>query len=402
MLTTAGSGFAMQTRLAASRTHAVKIFLCGAFLFAVPLYAQQPLVVIELNPPAPTTADDITYKLSGTWGDACVPQLPAVSITSGVIRIRTSNSAGGCIQVLTPWVLTGTLGKLVAGDYLIVVEYSGAGSPSSSEIGRKSLTVVSSSAHNAVVLPIVANGAFAEDLHYQTIFNVLNASAQKIDTTLQVYSNQGKPGGVFCAPIAPPPSGTTATLAPNASYLRFTSADLPFLDGWALLNWEGSASVLAAEEITLVAAAPQACLLVCNWPSTEKLASTQLAAVKPAREFRLPVTINLYRQTALALVNPSPTETATVRISLLDAAGNAAKLGVPDSFDIRIPPLQLVSRYLWQLVLESSALTVLIPTPESFQGSVTLSANIPIAVGALHLMFPQGKFVSIPGFSPLP
>jgi hypothetical protein len=282
------------------------------------------------------------------------------------------------------------------------VEYSGASNPSVIEIGRKSLTVVSSSALNAVVLPIVVNGSIAEGLHYQTIFNILNTSAQQIETTLQVYSNQGKPGGVFCAPIAPPPSSATATLAPNAEYLQFTSADLPFHDGWALLRWEGSASVLASEEITLVAAAPQACMLVCNWPSTEKLASTQIAAVKPAREFRLPVTINRYRQTALALVNPSATETATVRISLVDAAGNAAKLGVPDSFEIRIPPLQRVSRYLWQLALESSALTVVMPTPESFQGSVTLSANTPIAVGALHLMFPQGKFVSIPSLSSLP
>jgi hypothetical protein len=176
------------------------------------------------------------------------------------------------------------------------VEYSGASNPSSIETGRKSLTVVSSSALNEVVLPIVVNGSFAENLHYQTIFNILNSSAQQIETTLQVYGNQGKPGGVFCAPIAPPPSSAAATLAPNAEYLQFTSADLLFHGGWALLRWEGSPSVLAAEEITLVAAAPQACMLVCNWPSTEKLSSTQIPAIKPAREFRLPVTINRYRR----------------------------------------------------------------------------------------------------------
>lgn len=385
----------MQTRLAAPETHSKMILLFMGFLLAVPLWAQEPGVQIELNPPAPSTADNITFKLSGVWRDGCVPQSPVVSITSGLIRIQTSNPAAACLQALTPWTLTGALGKLAAGDYLIVVEYSGASNPSSIEIGRKSLAVVSSSALNEVVLPIVVNGAFAENLHYQTIFNILNTSAQQIETTLQVYNNQGKPGGVFCAPIAPPPSSATATLAPNAEYLRFTSADLPFHDGWALLRWEGSASVLASEEITLVAAAPQACMLVCNWPSTEKLSSTQMPAIKPAREFRLPVTINRYRQTALALVNPSGTETASVRISLMDAAGKTAKLGVPDSFEIRIRPLERVSRYLWQLALESSALTVVIPTPESFQGSVTLSANIPIAVGALHLMFLQGKFVSL-------
>jgi hypothetical protein len=86
----------------------------------------------------------------------------------------------------------------------------------------------------------------------------------------------------------------------------------------------------------------------------------------------------------------------------MDATGKAAQLGVPDIFEIRIGPLERVSRYLWQLALESSALTVVVPTPESFQGSVTLSADIPIAVGALHIMFPQGKFISIPSLSSFP
>ena len=357
---------------------------------------------IDLTPPSPTTADSIGFKLSGTWRDGCVPQSPAVSITSGLIRIQTSNLSPVCPQVVTPWTLTGTLGKLAVGDYLVVVDYSGASSSSPIEIARKSLTVVDTSVFNQVVLPIVVNGSFAENLHYQTIFSILNATSQQIQSTLQVYSNQGKPSGVFCSPIAPPPSSATATLAPNAGYLQFTSADLPFLDGWALLSWQGSASVLAAEEITLVAHAPQPCMLVCNWPSTEKLASTQIAAVTPARQIQLPVTINSYRQTALALVNPSATDTATVRISILDAAGNEAKLGVPAIFDIQIPPLRRVSKYLWQLALDSSALTVVVPPPDSFQGSVTLSANIPIAVGALHLMFPQAKFTSIPILSLFP
>jgi hypothetical protein len=377
--------------------------LLMSFLTAIPFgAAQESAIQVELNPSAPTADDVLTFKLSGIWRDGCVPQSPVVSIISGLVRIQTSNSAAFCVQALTPWTLDGSAGKLTAGDYLLVVEYSGANVPSPVEIGRKALTISSSSAANEVVLPIVVNGAFAEKLHYQTIFTILNASRQQVQTSLQVYSNQGKPGGVFCAPIAPPPSSATSLLVPGAESVQFTSADLPYLDGWALLRWEGSASLLAAEELTLVAAAPQACLLVCNRPSTEKLSSTQIPAIKPAKEFRLPVTFNLYRQTALAIINPSAVETATVRISLLDLSGKNANLGVPDSFEIRIPPLQRVSKFLWQLARESSALTVVIPAPESFQGSVILASNIPIAVGALHIMFPQGKFVAIPSFSPFP
>lgn len=253
---------------------------------------------------------------------------------------------------------------------------------------------------NELVFPIVVNGSPSGTFHYQTIFTVLNTSTQGIQATLQVYADSGKPGGVFCSPLAPPPSRLTATLDPNAQLFQFTSADLGFHNGWALLNWEGPPSILASEEVTLITAPPSPCLLVCNRPSTEKLSSAQIAAVKPAREFHLPVTINANRQTALALVNPSATATVTVKISILDASGAAATLGVPSSFEVTIHPLERISKFLWQLALEHSALTVVIPPPEMFQGSLILSGDNPFAVGALHIMFPEAKFVSVATVSP--
>ena len=115
---------------------------------------------------------------------------------------------------------------------------------------------VQSQSMNEMVLPIVVNGPVAEKMHYQTIFTILNASKQDINATLQIYNNVGTPAGVFCSPLAPPPSSVTITLRPNAQYFQFTSADLPFLIGWARLRWEGSSSILASVEITQVAAAP--------------------------------------------------------------------------------------------------------------------------------------------------
>jgi len=154
--------------------------------------------------------------------------------------------------------------------------------------------------------------------------------------------------------------------------------------------------MLASEEISMIASAPSRCLLVCNRPSTEKLASAQIYAVKPAREFRLPATINGYRQTALALINTSSTDTATVKVSILDVSGDAAKLGVASTFDIRIGPLERVSKLLWQVAVEHSALTVTVPPPGAFQGVVVLTADTPIAVGSLNVMLPEGKFVAVP------
>src|SRR5205809_78932 len=90
---------------------------------------------------------------------------------------------------------------------------------------------------------------------------------------------------------------------------------------FSLLSW-----VLVSEELTLVAAAPVPCMLVCNRPSTEKLSSAQLMAIKPALEFKMPMTINPNRQTAVSIINPSSSDTLTVKISILDSSGQGTQL----------------------------------------------------------------------------
>jgi hypothetical protein len=255
---------------------------------------------------------------------------------------------------------------------------------------------------NEVVLPIVVNGAVAEKEYYQTIFTVLNTSLQDVQATLQIYSNAGLPAGAFCSPIAPPPASSAFTLRSNQQYFQFTSADLPFLDGWARLTWEGSPTILVSQELTLAAAVPSPCKLVCNLPSTQKLSSAQITAVKLAREFKLPVTINQYRQTAVALINPSSTDAATVDVSILDQSGKNAQLGVPGHFVVTLRPLERISKFLWQMALEQSPLTILVSPPDSFQGSVIFSAASPFVVSALNIMYPEGKFVPVPALSTSP
>jgi hypothetical protein len=158
----------------------------------------------------------------------------------------------------------------------------------------------------------------------------------------------------------------------------------------------GPSALLASEELTLVADLPEPCMLICNHPSTVKISSMQVSAMQPGYEFRLPVTLNSYRQTALALINPSDAQAVDVKLSILDDAGESAKFEVPDTFDLQIGPLQRVSKFLWQMALESSPLTVILPAPNDFQGSVVLSSDSPFAVGAANIMAPEGKFVSVP------
>jgi hypothetical protein len=253
-----------------------------------------------------------------------------------------------------------------------------------------------SSGLNEVIFPMVVNGAVAEKLHYQTIFTVLNTQSNDVNGTLQIYNNTGTASGTFCSPLAAPPSSSNFMLSPNSQYFQFTSADLPFLNGWARMRWQGAALVLASEELTLVAAAPAPCLLVCNRPSTEKLSSAQITAVKPAREFRMPMTINPNRQTAVALINPSSSETVTVKVSIFDSAGKGAQLAVTNQFDVTIRPLERVAKFVWQMAVEQSPLAVAPDPPSSFQGSLVFSSDSLYVASALHIMFPEGKFATVP------
>jgi len=357
---------------------------------------QAQVALIDLSPPDAADNDVITFNLSGTWSNGCVPQSPVVSVSPGTVRIDTTNPGVVCTQALTPWTLTGTIGKLSPGSYDVVVRFSGPSMSSPMEVGRRRLTVANSAVLTEVILPIVVNGAIAEKLHFQTIFTVLNGLSGDVKGTLQVYSNAGAASGVFCSPLAPAPSNATFALNTNAQYLQFTSADLDFLNGWARVRWEGPAPVLVSEELTLVAAAPARCQLVCNRPSTEKLSSAQIAAVKPAREFKMPLTINPNRQTAVALINPSSADPVTVKISILDSAGQSAQLAVSNSFAIRIAPLERISKYVWQMASEQSALLVRPTLPDSFQGSLVFSSDSPFVVSGLHIMYPEGKFVPVP------
>jgi hypothetical protein len=369
-------------------------------LLGLSIAGQDRTSTIELKPANPTNKENVAFTISGVWSNGCVPSMPKVTIASGMIRIDTSNPGETCTAALTPWSLTGSFGALGAGDYLISVSYVTPGLSAPMEIGRKAFTVTSSSISNEAILPIVVNGAIGANAHYQTIFTVLNASSQDVHATLEVFDGAGVPAGVFCSSLAPPPSSVSTTLIPGAELFRFTSADLPFLSGWARLRWEGSSSVLAGTELTLVATPPDRCLLVCNRPSNEKLSSAQIPTVRPAREFRFPLTLNRNRQTAMAIVNPSSVDTVTVSITVLDGSGSNPNLGIPNRFDVKIGPQQRISKFVWEMVLEATPTFAPVPFPEGFQGSVIVSSTADFALGALNIMFPEGKFVSVPTVSP--
>ncbi len=91
--------------------------LVGWLLLTCTAVAQVGEVKVEITPAAPVPTDNISIKLSGVWGDSCVPREPVVTVLNNLIRIRTVHPGGGCLTVLTPFTLQVNLGRLPVGVY---------------------------------------------------------------------------------------------------------------------------------------------------------------------------------------------------------------------------------------------------------------------------------------------
>jgi len=109
-----------------------KVGLLGLYLtllLGVGGLAQLGMASIAIIPPQPTTADEITILLGGTWPNSCVPSSPEVTITGNEILIETSYPSAICLQVLTDWSLEVPIGRLPAGAYTVTVTYQQPGLP---------------------------------------------------------------------------------------------------------------------------------------------------------------------------------------------------------------------------------------------------------------------------------
>jgi hypothetical protein len=373
---------------------AVCILLCGSAL----LPAQQSSVQIEIVPASPTTNDTLSFKLSGVWRNGCIPSLSGVSISENAIRIDTVNPNIICTQALTPWSVAGSIGKLPAGEYQLTVIHTSPSETSDVELGRSTFSV--SAPSNELIFPVVVNGSPAvSGIHYQTAFTLLNHGSSDLQGKLDVYTDTSQPGGVFCSSQSPSSSMVEPRLTPGQQFSQTSSGELPFVNGWARLSWDGPDALVAGAEVSLIAADPVPCSRVESRPSNEIVAGTPLPAIRAAKEFRFPVTIAVNRQSAVAVINPSRSDSVTVRITILDASGQSARLEIPTSFELTLHPLERVSKMLFQLAAEDSPLADSARLPEMFQGSIVVTSDNLIAAAVLQILFPEGKFESVAAYS---
>jgi hypothetical protein len=94
--------------------------LFGMFLFSlisiVPVPAQ---AVTLIQPPQPTTVDDVAITVSGEFGNPCFEIFSSHVVGPGLIEVNVEiiQLPGICIQVVTSWSVTEEIGELPAGDY---------------------------------------------------------------------------------------------------------------------------------------------------------------------------------------------------------------------------------------------------------------------------------------------
>ena len=142
----------------------------------------------------------------------------------------------------------------------------------------------------------------------------------------------------------------------------------------------------ATAEVSLISA-PVGPHPICLRPSTDIITTAQVPAIAAATKLGGVAVIRPNRTSGYAIVNPSTTQTATAYLSLLDP--RATLVG---SATVVIPPQGRVSRMLSEYFPGATS---------DLMGSIRITASSPVAAGALNILFPEGKLVSL-AVQPLP
>src|SRR2546422_6736911 len=232
-----------------------------------------------------------------------------------------------------------------------------------------------------LILPVAVNGYVKAPIHYQTTLRIVNLSAKAVQVTAEAYQNDGTAVQIFdLFPIVRLGTKKVFDLAAFGSVEAFTAEDVPDLNGWIRLTFDATANVLATAEVSLINA-PVGPHPICMRPSTDIITSVQVPAVSASRKAGGAAVIRPNRLSAYAIVNPSPTQSATVYLSLFDPG--AKFIG---SATAVIPPQGRVSRTLSEFFPGATS---------DLMGSLRITSTSAVAAGAVHILLPEGKFVSL-------
>lgn len=240
-----------------------------------------------------------------------------------------------------------------------------------------------------LILPIVATGFLgpdSPDSRWETSFVFLNLSATTFSGDLEIFQNDGtlvEEGGFSASYEIPADGLRDVNIFIDTSLIP---PPFPAIDGWARLRIPASARIQAQTEVRINTDFA---------PTVATLAHVE--GVRPARRFRtilfdLLVGTPQHRQTAYAIVNPSESDTATVEIT-----ARLPLVGEPEcNARLTIQPRSRSSRLLEQLFPSCEGLQLLRRVTLRPVAPVTITSDIPIAVGVLDVLLPEGRINSVP------
>ena len=238
-----------------------------------------------------------------------------------------------------------------------------------------------------LILPVAVNGYVRAPIHYQTTIRIVNLSSNPVQITLEAYQNDGTAVRILeLFPVARTGTKTVLNIDGMGSLEVFTAEDVPDLNGWVRLTFDANASIQASAEVSLINA-PVGPHPICHRPSNEIITTVQIVSARSARKFSGVAVIRPNRQSGYAIVNPSTTESVTAFLSLFDPSAQFLR-----SATVQIPPQGRISRLLTEYFPNA---------PSDLMGSLRITATAPVGVGAVHVLYPEGKFTSV-GVEALP
>ncbi len=250
----------------------------------------------------------------------------------------------------------------------------------------------SGSESSLLVTPVVVQGDLLAGRHLQTTFRVVNLLDRQITLRIEGLNDDGVVERIFCpGPVVGGPERTL--MLPATGVINLGSGGNAF-NGWARITSEErlTESVQVTAEVSVIKGASMPCPpVICRRPSDEIFSSIQLRAVEPAKRFRSQATIASHRESAFAIVNPSAAERAQIQILARDRTGQ-----VLDANELTLAPGARVNLLLWQLLLLNKVFIVAPERPDNFHGSLEISSDVPVGVGGIHVLLPEGKLVNLP------
>lgn len=264
-----------------------------------------------------------------------------------------------------------------------------------------SLLAPESPSRDVWILPVVLASDADMQSSYRTSLTLANFSASTQSATLEVFFNDGSslyPSQVICPndggpdfPAGPPPPPIELYDLVAHQQRRVLLSNSSFL-GWGRVTAESGKPFVPQTEVSHVEGqySPE-CSAAQDLPSTSILTTVDIDPVRPSREFSASGSITTTRESGFAVVNPSDSESAAVSITAFNADGS-----VFDTNQIVIEPGHRLARQLFDLLIEGKAFLLPPVKPTDFSGEIRFSSDIPIAVGALEVLLPEGRWSNIP------